>query len=128
VTRGPLIEGRRAIAAVVRAETITHRHLRDRLTVLASLTAVADVIGTLLMWLFERNSGSDIKDLWDAFFFATTQLLTVSSNIAAPATAGGRLVDIVLEALAITVVAVVAGSFASFFHLRTQERRADEAP
>jgi hypothetical protein len=43
------------------------------------------------------------------------QLLTVSSAITNPLTAGGRVVDVALEAWAIFVVTAVAGSFASFF-------------
>ena len=39
-------------------------------------------------------SGSAIHNLWDAFFFTTVQLLTVSSQMPNPLTTGGRIVDI----------------------------------
>jgi len=42
-------------------------------------------------------------------------VLTVSSSLKNPLTAGGKLIDIALEAWAIFVVTAVAGSFAAFF-------------
>ena len=43
------------------------------------------------------------------------QLLTVSSQITNPLTSGGRIVDVVLQAWAVIVVASIGGSFAAFF-------------
>jgi len=43
------------------------------------------------------------------------QLLTVSSQIKNPLTAGGRVVDMLLELWAVIVVAGSAGAIASFF-------------
>jgi hypothetical protein len=93
-----------------------HRRLLARVSFLFGLSAIVDVIGALLMWLFERGQEKgDIHTFWDAFFFSTVQLLTVSSQIRNPFTVGGRIVDIVLEAWGIVVVAAIAGSFAAFF-------------
>ena len=62
------------------------------------LVGIVDVIGTVLMWLFEDDAArSEIHNLWDAFFFTTVQLLTVSSQMRNPVTTPGRLVDIFLE-------------------------------
>ncbi len=78
--------------------------------------AAADVAGTLLMWLFEDDvRRSEIHNLWDAFFFSTVQLLTVSSQMRNPVTTGGRIVDILLELTALVLVTGVAGAFAAFF-------------
>jgi hypothetical protein len=79
------------------------------------LTAVIDAIGTILTYLFEhgRHAG-DIHSLWDAFFFSTVQLLTVSSQIRNPFTIVGRSVDVVLEIWAVLVVAGSAGAIAAF--------------
>jgi hypothetical protein len=80
------------------------------------LIAFVDVIGTGLMWLFEDEARrSEIHNLWDAFFFTTVQLLTVSSQMRNPVTTGGRIVDIFLELTAIVLVTGIAGAFASFF-------------
>ena len=80
------------------------------------LVAVVDAAGTALMWLFEDDVGrSAIHNVWDAFFFSTVQLLTVSSQLPNPVTTGGRIVDIVLELTALCLVSGIAGVFASFF-------------
>ena len=84
--------------------------------------AIVDAVGSVLMWLFEDDvSRSEIHNLWDAFFFTTVQLLTVSSQMRNPVTTGGRLVDIVLELTALFLVTGIAGAFASFFlHLSSE--------
>jgi ion channel len=80
------------------------------------IVGVADAAGTLIMWLVERDAQrSEIHNLWDAFFFSTVQLLTVSSQMRNPVTTGGRIVDIFLELVALVVVTGLAGAFASFF-------------
>jgi hypothetical protein len=80
------------------------------------LVGIVDLIGTVLMWLFEDGaSRSEIRSLWDALFFSTVQLLTVSSQMPNPVTTGGRIVDIFLELTAITFVTGIAGAFAKFF-------------
>ena len=77
---------------------------------------MVDVVGTLLMWSLETNVGnSEIHNLWNAFFFTTVQLLTVSSQMKNPVTTGGQVTDIFLELTAICLVSGIAGAFASFF-------------
>ena len=80
------------------------------------LIGIVDVVGTLLMWLFEDDvRPGRIHGVWDAFFFSTVQLLTVSSQMPNPVTTGGRIVDIFLELTALFLVTGIAGAFASFF-------------
>ena len=111
------------INAVVRGATKTHLHLRDRLISVALLSLVVDAIGTVLVYMFEHSaSQSEVTNIGDALFWTTAQLLTVSSQMSAPLTTGGRIVDVFLMAYAITVVATVAGSFSAFFHRRGLER------
>ena len=89
-----------------------------------ALTIVIDVIGTGLVYAFERHvKQSEIHSLFDAFFFTTVQLLTVSSQIKNPLTTAGRLVDIFLEVWAVVVVAGSAGAIASFFQTADTVRR-----
>jgi hypothetical protein len=93
-----------------------HNVLRRRLLEALVLIAVVDAVGTTLMWLFENDvARSEIHNLWDAFFFTTVQLLTVSSQMPNPVTTGGRVVDIALELTALFLVSGIAGVFASFF-------------
>jgi hypothetical protein len=91
-----------------------HRRLLARIVLALALTLVVDAVASVLMWAFERGRG-DIHGFGDAVFFATVQLLTVSSQIRNPLTAAGRIVDVVLELWALFVVTAVAGSFAAFF-------------
>ena len=111
---------------VRRAAPHPHARLRRRLTVAVILVAIVDTAGTILMWVFENGADrSEIHDLWDALFFSTVQLLTVSSQMQNPVTTGGRVVDIGLEAVALCLVSGIAGAFASFFlHLDRPEQAA----
>jgi hypothetical protein len=93
-----------------------HRRLLARLMLALGLSIVVDVVGALLAWRFESGvKGSEIHGFGDAFFFASVQLLTVSSSLKNPVTAAGKVLDVALEAWAIFVVTAVAGSFAAFF-------------
>ena len=93
-----------------------HRRLIGRLLLVLIATLVVDFVGTVLVYLSERHvRDGDIHNLFDAFFFTTVQLLTVSSQIRNPLTTLGRIVDIFLEVWAVIVVAGSAGAISSFF-------------
>jgi hypothetical protein len=99
-----------------------HRRLASRLLLVLMATAAIDVLGTVLVYFFERHAKqTDIHTLWDAFFFTTVQLLTVSSQIKNPLTVSGRVLDIFLEIWAVLVVAGSAGAIASFFQTGDSE-------
>ena len=113
---------------VFRGETPTHTHLRDRLIAIATVTLVVDLIASVAILMLERDAaGTEITNFGDSIFWVTTQLLTVSSQLPNPITPGARLIDIFLQAIAISVVATLAGSFAAFFHKRGDERTASAA-
>jgi hypothetical protein len=93
-----------------------HRRLVGRLLVVLLATLAVDAVGTALIYVLERHAnGGDIHNLFDAAFFTTVQLLTVSSQIRNPLTTGGRVVDVFLEVWAVIVVAGSAGAIATFF-------------
>jgi len=105
----------RELRHFVRAQSGEHAKLRRRLLTTLLITIVVDAIGTVLMYVLEHgHKGSQIGSPFRSFFWVTTQLLTVSSQMPNPVTNSGRIVDIFLEIWAITVVASVAGSFAAF--------------
>ena len=113
------------IERVFRASTPTHAHLRDRLVAIAVATLALDLIASVAMYFLERGAErTEITSPLDALFFTSAQLLTVSSSMVNPLTAGGRLLDLALEVYAITVVGTLAGSFGAFFHRRGHERDA----
>jgi hypothetical protein len=100
---------------VVVGATDEHTKFRKRLATLVLLTLVIDLSGSGLMRWFEHGkTDSEITSFFKSFFWVTTQLLTVSSQMKNPVTTPGRIVDIFLEIWAITVVATVAASFATF--------------
>lgn len=93
-----------------------HRRLFARILIALGLSVVIDLIGALLAWEFESGvKGSQIHGFGDGLFFATVQLLTISSSLKNPLTAAGKVLDVALEGWAIFVVTAVAGSFAAFF-------------
>jgi len=93
-----------------------HKVLVSRLLLVLLLTALIDLAGTIGVYFLERGvTNGDIHSFGDALFFTTVQLLTVSSQIRNPLTAGGRIVDVALEIWAVIVVAGSAGAIASFF-------------
>jgi hypothetical protein len=93
-----------------------HRRLLARLMLLIGATVVVDVVGTILDYHFERHAPhTDVKSVFDAFFYTTVQLLTISSSLKNPLTTGGKIVDIGLEFWGVLAIAGSAGAMASFF-------------
>lgn len=93
-----------------------HRRLASRLALLFLATVVVDLAGAVAMYALERSaSGTQVRTFGQALFFTTAQVLTVSSSLANPVTALGRVVDLVLELWGVIVVAGSAGALATFF-------------
>ena len=91
------------------------------------VTAVFAVICTLVTYLTEHHAPhTEIHSLFDAFLFSTSQLLT-GSSVANPHTDLGKLLELVFDLWAITVVASLAGSFGAFFHARSKEMNEEMA-
>ncbi|HEY2056055.1 MAG TPA: hypothetical protein VGH14_19135 [Solirubrobacterales bacterium] len=112
----------RELHAILRAETPTHRRYRDHLTMIVVVTVGIDLICTVLAYFLERHAaGTEIHTLGSAFFWTSTQLLTVSSQIKDPISFGGRALDVFMEAYAISVVATLAGATGAFIQKRGLE-------
>ncbi|MDX6704556.1 MAG: hypothetical protein QOI48_402 [Solirubrobacteraceae bacterium] len=108
---------------VARGLTPTHEHLRSRVLFLFVTTVAVDAVASMLVFVFERHAaGTEITTLGDAVFWTSTQLLTVSSQLRNPISTEARVLDVFLEAYAISAVAALAGSFGAFFHRRSNER------
>jgi hypothetical protein len=118
-----MLAAAREVRDVGRAATPTHHHLRDRLVAVALFTVAVDLVCAVLGFLLERHAPqTEIRTFGSALFWTSTQLLTVSSQLKNPITPWGRVLDVFMEAYAITVVATLGGSFASFLHRRSAER------
>lgn len=108
---------------VVRGVTPTHDHLRARLLFILVMSTALDAVASVLIFSFERHAdGTEITTFGDALFWTSTQLLTVSSQLPNPISTPARILDVFLQAYAISVVAMLAGSFGAFFHRRGNER------
>ena len=116
----------RGLLMTLRATTPAHADLRDRVAGLTVMSIAVDLVAAGLAWLFEHGHG-EVTTFWNALFWTTTQMLTVSSQFPNPLTTGGKLLDVFLELYAVTVVTALAGTFASFFHRRAHERAAHRA-
>jgi hypothetical protein len=113
----------REVLDVARATSATHRRLRDHLTAIVVATVGVDVVCALIALLSERHAKeTEIKTFGSAIFWTTTQLLTVSSNLKDPISAGGRVLDVFMEIWAITVIATLAGAIGSFLQKRGEEK------
>jgi hypothetical protein len=107
---------------VLRGASPTHRRLRDILVAVTLCTLGVDLLCAVLAFLLERHSQqTEIKTFGSAVFWTTTQLLTVSSQLRNPVSARGRILDVLMEIYAITVIASLAGAFGSFLQKRAQE-------
>jgi hypothetical protein len=125
----PVKAGSREVLKVARGVTPTHEHLRSRLVFIIVATVVLDAVASVLVFFFERHAdGTEITTLGDSVFWTSTQLLTVSSQLPNPISTAGRVLDVFLQAYAISVVAMLAGSFGAFFHRRGIERDPPEIP
>jgi hypothetical protein len=117
-----LMAAAREVRDMLRATTPTHRRLRDALVAIAAATLGIDLLCAIAAFLLERHAHrTQIHTFGSAAFWTTTQLLTVSSQIINPISAGGRILDIFMEVYAITVIAMLAGVFGSFLQKRGRE-------
>lgn len=107
---------------VGRARTATHGRLRDQLVGILVATLGVDLICGLLAFVFEHHAKqTQLDTIGSALFWTSTQLLTVSSSIQNPISTPGRILDVAMEAYAITVVAGLAGAIGSFLVKRGRE-------
>lgn len=114
---------------VLRGRSPVHERLRDRLAAIALVTIGLDLVFAVLAYLFEHGEPqTEIKSYGSALFWTSTQLLTVSSQIQNPFSTAGRILDVLMEIYAITVVGSVAGSIGAFLVGRhgQLEREAEE--
>src|SRR6476646_7563733 len=124
-----LSEAGAEVRDVIRAGTPTHSRLRDRLVAIAVATVGFDLVCAVLAFLLEHHEKqTQIKSFGSALFWTTTQLLTVSSSVQSPISFSGRVLDVVMEIYAITVIASLAGALGAFLVKRGEEIDAAAKP
>jgi hypothetical protein len=106
--------------------TVARRRFRSRIAVLAGASVALDIVAAGLAKVFENGAAHAFRTYFDALFWTTTQLLTVSSQLPNPERTATKVLDVVLEAWAIIVVASLAATFADLLHHRTRHRAMKE--
>jgi hypothetical protein len=114
---------------VVRAGTPTHGRLRDRLVAIAVVTVGFDIVcAVLALWFEDHQKQTQIESFGSALFWTTTQMLTVSSNIQNPISFSARVLDVVMEIYAITVIGSLAGALGAFLVKRARNSTRQPSP
>ena len=101
---------------------VARERFRTRIAMLAGASVVLDLVAAGLAKLFEQGAQHSFPTYFDALFWTTTQLLTVSSQLPNPERTATKVLDVVLEAWAIIVVASLAATFSDLLHHRTRHR------
>jgi hypothetical protein len=115
------------LAAHVEHEmAVAQRRFRSRIALLAMASVAFDLAAAGLAKAFENGADHSFPTYFDALFWTTTQLLTVSSQLQNPERAATKVLDVVLEAWAIVVVASLAATFSDLLHHRTRHRAIKE--
>jgi hypothetical protein len=99
---------------------------RSRIAMVAGASVALDLVAAGLAKLFEDGGPHAFATYLDALFWTTTQLLTVSSQLPNPERPATKVLDVVLEAWAIIVVASLAATFSDLLHHRTRHRAMKE--
>jgi hypothetical protein len=105
---------------------VARLRFRTRIATLAGASIALDLVAAGLALAFEHGAQDAFSSYFDALFWTTTQLLTVSSSLPNPERALTKVLDVVLEAWAIIVVASLAATFSDLLHHRTRHRAMTE--
>jgi hypothetical protein len=115
------------VAAHIEHEmTVARARFRSRIGLLTGASIVLDLVAAGLAKVFENGAPHHFETYFDALFWTTTQLLTVSSQLPNPERPATKVLDVVLEAWAIIVVASLAATFSDLLHHRTRHRAMKE--
>ncbi len=101
---------------------VAKERFRVRIVRLALVSVGVDLVAALLAYAFERGAPHEFASVWEALFWTTTQLLTVSSSLPNPENTATKFLDVVLELYAIVVVTSLAATFTDALHHRTRRR------
>ena len=102
--------------------TVARRRFRSRIALLAGASLALNLAAAGVALATEHGAPNAFATYWDALFWTSTQLLTVSSQLPNPQHAVTKVLDVFLEAWAIVVVASLAATFSDLLHHRTRHR------
>jgi hypothetical protein len=105
---------------------VARGRFRSRIAKLTVASLVLDLAAAGAVLASEDGAPHAFATYFDALFWTTTQLLTVSSQLPNPERPLTKVLDVVLEAWAIIVVASLAATFSDLLHHRTRHRAMKE--
>ena len=89
-----------------------YQQFRRHLYEITAATTFVIAIGTVLVYLFERDAtGTQITNFGDALCWTTAQALTISSAMPNPLSTGGRIVDVFLMGYGVVFIGAVVAVF-----------------
>lgn len=98
--------------------------MRRAATVLIAFTIAAVVIGSFVMWIFDRR---DFPDFETAFWFTLQTVTTVGYGDVTPTSTVGRIVAGIVMVVAIGFLAIVTALITStFIDAAQRQRRVDD--
>ncbi|MCB0194720.1 MAG: ion transporter [Anaerolineae bacterium] len=98
------------------------------LTVLFSVLVVFEAAVIFILYFEEGASGSNIKSLSDAFWWAFVTVMTVGYGDFYPVTNGGRVVAVMLMIVGVALFTVITSSLAEWFLSRRSDPPAPDTP
>jgi voltage-gated potassium channel len=99
---------------------------RHRLNYTLLVAALSLVVGSLLVWEFERTApAANISTIPDALWWGLTTITTVGYGDRFPTTPGGRAIGAILMVLGIAFFGLLAASLSSFLVQRDTNRDID---
>jgi Ion channel len=118
----PMSNRRRAFRALRQPRSATEL-LVARVIVLAAFTVLVDLAVAFAFYRLERDvPGTEIRTYGDALFWTSSQITTISSSLRNPITAGGRVLAVATDFIAVATVSLLFGTIAQHIHIISPKR------
>jgi hypothetical protein len=91
-----------------------HRRLHGRLLAILVVSLMLDAVVALCLFSLDTFSEHGPNSRWKALGWTSSQMLVGGSSFTAQSIPG-HIVEVALQVYGITVIAAIAGSFASYF-------------
>lgn len=76
---------------------------------------VSIVSGTIFFYIFEHGLNSNVRSLWDSFFYVMPTILATGSSSITPITLEGKIIGIALVIIGLLFFGILAAAIASHF-------------
>jgi hypothetical protein len=107
---------------LVREIDVALERFKVRVAVVVLSSIVVDIVCAVIVYYSEKGAKNEFDTIWQALFWTTTQLLTVSSQLPNPENTATKFVDVFMEIWGVLVIAGAAGIVADLLHHRTRHR------